>query len=249
MKVLLVYPEFPDTFWSFKHALPFQGKRSAFPPLGLLTISAMLPPHWQKRMVDLNVQRLKDSDLAWADVVFFSGRFASSGLDYVKESSITEAGSMAEPEFIFTFVSVGRQPAAAPGEATPPSANPTPSAEGGTQQPDRSNATSEQPTPVQTPAQPSQDGNPGTFPTASPTEQAAPAGARTDNQIQTDVVRALEANSALKDSLITVAIAQGEVTLSGTVPNESCRELAEQIVKYMPGVTKVHNNLRVGISQ
>ena len=63
MKVLLVYPEFPDTFWSFKHALPFQGKRSAFPPLGLLTISAMLPKHWEKRLVDLNVQRLKDSEL------------------------------------------------------------------------------------------------------------------------------------------------------------------------------------------
>ncbi len=73
MKVLLVYPEFPETFWSFKHALPFQGKRSAFPPLGVLTISAMLPKHWQKRVVDLNVQRLKDSDLIWADVVFFSG--------------------------------------------------------------------------------------------------------------------------------------------------------------------------------
>jgi radical SAM superfamily enzyme YgiQ (UPF0313 family) len=73
MKALLVYPEFPDTFWSFKHALPFQGKRSAFPPLGLLTVSAMLPKQWQKRLVDLNVQRLKDSDLDWADVVLFSG--------------------------------------------------------------------------------------------------------------------------------------------------------------------------------
>lgn len=73
MKVLLVYPEFPDTFWSFKHALPFQGKRSAFPPLGLLTVSAMLPSYWEKRLVDLNVQRLKDSDLDWADVVFVSG--------------------------------------------------------------------------------------------------------------------------------------------------------------------------------
>jgi radical SAM superfamily enzyme YgiQ (UPF0313 family) len=71
MKVLLVYPEFPDTFWSFKHALPFEGKRSSFPPLGLLTVSAMLPKHWQKRLVDLNVERLKDSDLDWADVVFF----------------------------------------------------------------------------------------------------------------------------------------------------------------------------------
>lgn len=73
MKVLLVYPEFPDTFWSFKHALPFQGKRSAFPPLGLLTVSAMLPKHWEKRLVDLNVQRMKDKDIDWADVVFFSG--------------------------------------------------------------------------------------------------------------------------------------------------------------------------------
>jgi radical SAM superfamily enzyme YgiQ (UPF0313 family) len=73
MNVLLVYPEFPDTFWSFKHALPFQGKRSAYPPLGLLTVSAMLPRSWQKRVVDLNVRRLRDADLDWADVVFFSG--------------------------------------------------------------------------------------------------------------------------------------------------------------------------------
>ena len=73
MKVLFVYPEFPDTFWSFKHALPFLGKRSAFPPLGLLTVSAMLPDHWERRMVDMNVQPLKDSHLDWADVVFLSG--------------------------------------------------------------------------------------------------------------------------------------------------------------------------------
>lgn len=73
MKVLLVYPEFPDTFWSFKHALPFQGKRSAYPPLGLLTVAALLPQAWDKRLVDLNVRRLDDSDLEWADAVFFSG--------------------------------------------------------------------------------------------------------------------------------------------------------------------------------
>src|SRR5487761_939123 len=73
MKVLMVYPEFPDTFWSFKHALPFVGKRSAYPPLGLLTVSAMLPQSWQRRMVDLNVRPLEDAELEWADVVFFSG--------------------------------------------------------------------------------------------------------------------------------------------------------------------------------
>src|SRR4030095_15469248 len=72
MKVLLVYPEFPNTYWSFKHALPFAGKRSAYPPLGLLTLSAMLPATWEKRLVDMNVRRLKDADLKWADIVFAS---------------------------------------------------------------------------------------------------------------------------------------------------------------------------------
>ena len=72
LKALLVYPEFPNTYWSFKHALPFAGKRSAYPPLGLLTLSAMLPQSWEKRLVDMNVRRLKDSDLKWADIVFAS---------------------------------------------------------------------------------------------------------------------------------------------------------------------------------
>ena len=52
MNVLLAYPEFPDTFWSFKHALEFVGKRSALPPLGLLTVAAMLPPEWPVRLVE-----------------------------------------------------------------------------------------------------------------------------------------------------------------------------------------------------
>jgi radical SAM superfamily enzyme YgiQ (UPF0313 family) len=72
MKTLLVYPEFPETYWSFRHALSFEGKRSAFPPLGLLTISAMLPGSWERRLVDLNVQTLKPADIEWADVVFAS---------------------------------------------------------------------------------------------------------------------------------------------------------------------------------
>src|ERR1044072_8381665 len=72
MKVLLVNPEFPDTYWSFRHALPFEGKRCSFPPLGLLTVSALLPQSWTSRLVDLNVQRLKTSDTEWADMVFFT---------------------------------------------------------------------------------------------------------------------------------------------------------------------------------
>ena len=70
MKVLLVNPEFPDTYWSFRHALPFEGKKCAFPPLGLLTVSALLPPEWERRLVDLNIQSLKSSDIEWADMIF-----------------------------------------------------------------------------------------------------------------------------------------------------------------------------------
>jgi radical SAM superfamily enzyme YgiQ (UPF0313 family) len=72
MNILLVYPEFPDTFWSFKHALEFVGKRAALPPLGLLTVAAMLPPEWTLRLVDANVRGLTAKDLAWADCAFIS---------------------------------------------------------------------------------------------------------------------------------------------------------------------------------
>ncbi|MGB7031404.1 MAG: cobalamin-dependent protein, partial [Syntrophobacteria bacterium] len=73
MKVLLIYPKFPDTFWSFSYALPFIGKKAAFPPLGLLTVAAMLPEQFQKRLVDVNVDRLTDDDLSWADMAFIGG--------------------------------------------------------------------------------------------------------------------------------------------------------------------------------
>lgn len=69
MNVLLIYPEFPDTFWSFKHALKFVRKRASTPPLGLLTVAAMLPGEWEVRLVDTNVRPLTDDDLAWADAV------------------------------------------------------------------------------------------------------------------------------------------------------------------------------------
>lgn len=73
MKVLLIYPEFPDTFWSFKHALKFIHKKAAYPPLGLLTLGAMLPKEWSIRLVDTNVIKLKEKDLEWADLAFISG--------------------------------------------------------------------------------------------------------------------------------------------------------------------------------
>jgi radical SAM superfamily enzyme YgiQ (UPF0313 family) len=72
MKILLVYPKYPDTFWSFKHALKFISKKASFPPLGLLTVAAMLPSNWEKKLVDINVKNLKDKDILWADYVFIS---------------------------------------------------------------------------------------------------------------------------------------------------------------------------------
>ncbi|TAL18698.1 DUF4070 domain-containing protein [bacterium] len=72
MNALLVYPEFPETFWSFKHAVKFVGRKAANPPLGLLTVAALLPSEWNKRLVDLNVRKLEKKDLEWADVALVS---------------------------------------------------------------------------------------------------------------------------------------------------------------------------------
>ncbi|MFP4391854.1 MAG: B12-binding domain-containing radical SAM protein [Desulfohalobiaceae bacterium] len=72
MRILFIYPSYPDTFWSFKHALKFISKKAAFPPLGLLTVASMLPANWEKRLIDLNVEQLKDNDILWADMIFIS---------------------------------------------------------------------------------------------------------------------------------------------------------------------------------
>lgn len=69
---MLVQPENPDTFWSFKHSLPFVSKRSAFAPLGLLTVAALLPRDWELELVDLNVDTLRDQAIRDADYVFVS---------------------------------------------------------------------------------------------------------------------------------------------------------------------------------
>jgi radical SAM superfamily enzyme YgiQ (UPF0313 family) len=72
VKALLIYPEFPDTFWSFKYVLKFILRKASSPPLGLLTVAAMLPDEWEKRLVDMNVTGLRDETLKWADLVFVS---------------------------------------------------------------------------------------------------------------------------------------------------------------------------------
>ncbi len=83
MKILMVYPKYPDTYWSFTHALKFISKKAAVPPLGLITVSAMLPEIWQKRLVDLNIEELNNEELEWADYVFLSSM-------YIQKESVSE---------------------------------------------------------------------------------------------------------------------------------------------------------------
>jgi len=78
MNALLIYPDYPETFWSFKHALKFIAKKAVYPPLGLLTVAAMLPPEWEPRLIDMNVTPLRDEDLRWADIVLISAMSVQS---------------------------------------------------------------------------------------------------------------------------------------------------------------------------
>ena len=75
MNVLLIFQQYPASFWSFKYALRFISKKAAVPPLGLITVSAMLPESWQKKLVDMNVSSLRTSDILWADYVFISAMY------------------------------------------------------------------------------------------------------------------------------------------------------------------------------
>jgi radical SAM superfamily enzyme YgiQ (UPF0313 family) len=70
MKVLFISPEFPVTFWGFKYALEFVNKKASNPPLGLITVAAMLPTDWQKKLIDVNITPLTEEDILWADMVF-----------------------------------------------------------------------------------------------------------------------------------------------------------------------------------
>jgi len=72
LKILLVYPRYPDTFWSFRYVLKFISKKASFPPLGLVTVAALLPRTWERRLVDLNMDVLKNEDIEWADYIFIS---------------------------------------------------------------------------------------------------------------------------------------------------------------------------------
>lgn len=89
MNILLVYPLYPDSFWGFKHALRFISRKAALPPLGLLTVSAMLPGSWNKKLIDMNVATLHASDIQWADYVFLSAM-------YIQKNSVKKVIEMCQ---------------------------------------------------------------------------------------------------------------------------------------------------------
>lgn len=103
MNILLVYPQYPDTYWSFRHALRFISKKAAVPPLGLITVSAMFPASWQKKLVDMNVSPLQTKDLIWADFVFISAMYVQKeSVDKVIDECIRNEVKMIAGGPLFT---------------------------------------------------------------------------------------------------------------------------------------------------
>jgi radical SAM superfamily enzyme YgiQ (UPF0313 family) len=103
MNILLIYPKYPDTYWSFKHALRFISKKAAVPPLGLITVSAMLPGNWNKRLIDMNVTKLKPANIAWADYVFISAMYVQkSSVDRVIEECLEQGVKIVAGGPLFT---------------------------------------------------------------------------------------------------------------------------------------------------
>lgn len=73
-RVLMIYPKFnPNSFWNYKATCELAGARHPAAPLGLITVAALLPATWKVRLVDLNAEKLRERDFAWADLVMTGG--------------------------------------------------------------------------------------------------------------------------------------------------------------------------------
>jgi radical SAM superfamily enzyme YgiQ (UPF0313 family) len=73
MRVLLLYPLFPKSFWSFEKTLALVDCKALMPPLGLITVAAILPQSWEFKLIDHNIQEVTESDWNWAELVIISG--------------------------------------------------------------------------------------------------------------------------------------------------------------------------------
>ena len=108
MRTLLVHARFPKTYWGFQYGLPLAGRRAALPPLGLISLAALLPATWDLRLIDLNIEELTDDELRRADVVLVSGMHVQS--DSMHEV-LRRAGGFATPTVVG-----GPSPTTAPGD-------------------------------------------------------------------------------------------------------------------------------------
>jgi radical SAM superfamily enzyme YgiQ (UPF0313 family) len=88
MKVLLLYPKFPQSFWSFEKTLALLDRKAMLPPLGLATVAAILPQDWEYKLVDRNVRTVTEAEWAWADMVILSAMIVQKDdlLDQIREA-------------------------------------------------------------------------------------------------------------------------------------------------------------------
>ena len=83
MRVLLLYPEFPQSFWSFEKTLALVGKKALLPPLGLITVAGLLPKEWEYKLVDRNIRQVTAAEWQWAELVVISGMIVQKD-DFLK---------------------------------------------------------------------------------------------------------------------------------------------------------------------
>src|SRR3954466_4066923 len=88
MRVLLLYPKFPASFWSFEKTIQLAGRKAMLPPLGLVTVAALLPQDWEFKLVDRNVRQVTEAEWEWADIVMLSAMIVQKKdlLDQVREA-------------------------------------------------------------------------------------------------------------------------------------------------------------------
>jgi len=88
MRILLVYPIFPKTFWSYEKILQLVDRKVLLPPLGLVTVAAILPQEWEFKLVDRNIRPATEEEWVWADIVIFSAMIVQKQdlLDQVREA-------------------------------------------------------------------------------------------------------------------------------------------------------------------
>jgi radical SAM superfamily enzyme YgiQ (UPF0313 family) len=87
LKVLLVYPQFPKTFWSYEKILELVQRKVLLPPLGLITVAAILPQEWEFRLVDVNIRSVSPEEWQWADLVIMSAMIVQKD-DIIRQISM-----------------------------------------------------------------------------------------------------------------------------------------------------------------